>query len=279
MGSKFTSTVLVAVGIAVIWTQFLVDNPFSPVDPFLISRLAIVIAFIILSAALPFIVNMNIRRIIAEENVRKERLRLSREIHDGVAQTLHALCWQTQQVRERLGPLSEADEAHFRRLEKLAVQARQDVLEALEILRSYDKTGDFKILLQESLQNLKQYHEINYDLSIEPEEIRLGKHVELELLRICQESLANIRRHSHARHVKVRIKQLEESLELSIQDDGQGFDSMAYFRRKGAIRDHHGLLMMQERVQQINGHLQVLSMPERGTLIKVEVPSPSKNRL
>jgi signal transduction histidine kinase len=240
--------------------------------PLFLSQLSLYLVAVCLTATLPYLVNVNVRQLMEEENILAERRRLSRDIHDGVAQTLHALCWQVQILRHRQAQANK-DDSDLLKLETLAEKARRDILESLQILRSVDSTRSFQNSLKESVQKLKQESEIEVFLNMETEEnIHLESHVELEMMRICQEALNNIRKHSGARTVQVDLKNIDSKLELTIEDDGCGFDSLKYYRGELPVKDHHGLSVMHERAQSINARLRVLSMPNKGTEIKLEVP-------
>jgi signal transduction histidine kinase len=224
-----------------------------------------------LAAILPYLINVNLRQHLETEDILGERQRLSREIHDGAAQTLSALRWQVQLLRRRLTAMGiELDEV--KQLEKLAEKASQDTRESLELLRRYTGDGSFLPHLKGYLEQFGQEGNITFDLDTEDGNLHLEAPIELQLLRICQEALANIRKHSGADHVDVKVKSLDGHLQVSIADDGQGFDALAYYR-DGVKSNGHGLTIMRERAESIGGKLIVLSLPGRGTQIQIEVPA------
>ncbi|HHJ06298.1 MAG TPA: histidine kinase, partial [Anaerolineae bacterium] len=90
--------------------------------------------------------------------------------------------------------------------------------------------------------------------------------VETELYRIVQEALNNIVKHAQAQQVNVHLLQTNQNLQLTIQDDGQGFD-VAAAQQQGRI----GLRSMQERAQKLGGTLIIESAPGQGTTLKVEL--------
>jgi len=224
-----------------------------------------------LAAVLPYLINVNLRQHLESEDILRERQRLSREIHDGAAQTLSALRWQVQLLRRRLKAMGiELDEV--KQLETLAEKAGQDTRESLELLRRYTGDGSFLPHLKGYLEQLGQEGNITFDLNAEDGNLHLEVPVELQLLRICQEALANIRKHSGADHVEVKVKSFDGHLQVSIADDGRGFDALAYYR-DGVKAKGHGLAIMRERAESIGGKLVVLSLPGRGTQIQIEMPS------
>jgi signal transduction histidine kinase len=258
--------------LAVAFAGFL--NPFYQISnlPLFSSHLSLYIVVICLTATLPYLINANYLQRLEHENILAERRRLSRDIHDGVAQTLHALCWQVQILRHLSSQGKNTDTA-LEKLDSLAQKARKDILESLQILRQVGNSRDLRTVIKETARSLQQESSVDIQLNLEEGDFRLDSRVELEVMRICQEALANIRKHSGARTVHVGLRKSDSHcLELTIQDDGRGFDARDYFLGKLPVSNHHGLTVMQERAQSINGRFKIMSMPDRGTEIKLEVP-------
>lgn len=229
-----------------------------------------------LTAILPYLINANLRQRLHSQDVLQERQRLSHEIHDGNAQALAGLRWQAQLIRRRLAERGiELDEV--RQLESLAEKAHRDTRESLELLRAYSGNGSLLPHLQEYLKHLSQDSGIDFRLDIEADELHLGAPVELELVRICQEAVTNIRKHSGAHNARVKLRSGDNHLEVSIVDDGCGFDAVAYYH-DGVEAKGHGLAVMQERAESIGGRLRVLSLPGQGCEVQVEVPANRHRR-
>lgn len=252
-----------------------VFNPFFA-NQLSLSELSYFLVYMIalcLTAVLPYLINFSLRQRLQSQDILQERQRLSREIHDGIAQTVSALRWQVQLAHRRLAgmgmELSEVDE-----LVRLSEKAHQEARESLELLRNYTGNGSLLPYLKDYLENQSQDTGIDFYLDNETDELNLPALVELELLRICQEAVANITKHSEARNAQVKLRSVNSHVEVSITDNGCGFDALAYYR-DGAKTNGHGLAVMRERAESINGRLQVVSMPGRGTEVQIEVPSNS----
>jgi len=247
-------------------------NPFFTTQ-LLLPELSYFLAYIIavsLAAALPYLINANLRQRLQYEEILQERQRLSREIHDGTAQSLSALRWQAQLLSRRLKAMGiELDEV--RQLEILAERARQDTRESIELLRDYTG-GGFLPHLKSYLKQLSRDSNLTFHLDTEEDELRLEAPAELELLHICQEALTNVKKHASAHNVEVKVKEVDNHLEISVADDGRGFDALAYYQG-GMPTGGHGLAVMRERAESIGGKLRVLSMPGKGTEVQVEVPA------
>ena len=120
----------------------------------------------------------------------------------------------------------------------------------------------------ESLMELHQQAPHEREIRLIVEEgvpVSLPSKESVELLRILQEALANVRRHSGASNVEVRLRADDEALQIEVADDGRGFDP-------GSARAGIGLVGMRERVEGLGGKLEVRSHPGEGTKITVRVP-------
>ena len=93
--------------------------------------------------------------------------------------------------------------------------------------------------------------------------------IEGNLLRIGQEAINNAVRHAQARNILVNLKFDAKRLQLSVQDDGHGFD---YQESKNGDARHFGLVGMQERAERIGGTLSIDSGADKGTKVSVDVP-------
>jgi signal transduction histidine kinase len=231
-----------------------------------------------MAAVLPYLTNVNLRQRLQAQDILRERQRLAREIHDGIAQTLSALSWQAQLLHRRLTQMGiDLDEA--RQLEKLAEKAHQDTRESLELLHNYNGNGNSPPHLQQYLERLKQDANFDFHLEMPNEELGVDSSVERELLCICQEALTNIRKHSGAHNVSVKLSPVNHHLEVSIADDGCGFDALAHYR-DGCSTKGQGLAVMKERAESIGGRFTVLSLPGQGTEVQVDVPlTPQRSSL
>jgi len=159
----------------------------------------------------------------------------------------------------------------YKNLVTTAEKARFESREVLELLRNYTGDGRFLPHLRDYLAHLKQDANLNYVMEAPNNSLQLEPKSELELLRICQEALNNTRLHAAASCIKIVILKKNRHIEISIKDDGVGFDSLAYYRNDDCFRGN-GLKVMHERAQSIGAHCRVLSMPNHGTEVLLEVP-------
>lgn len=202
----------------------------------------------------------------ADRAALEERTRLSRELHDGLAQAL----WLAKLKIARLQAIpdlppdaataaSDAADA----VEVGLSEARQAVM-ALRI--AADTKGSLSALLGHYLEEHADRFGLRIRFEADPDLPVLPARTQAELLRIAQEALSNVRRHANATSVTVRVGSSGNYVRLSVVDNGVGFDT-------GAPRlTRFGLAAMEERAVLIGGRLAVRSMPGDGTEIIVLAP-------
>lgn len=206
-----------------------------------------------------------------------ERQRIAQDMHDGINQLLIGAMLQLKSGRERLtvGNLEQADDA---------LQSVQDILHNVETELKrviYDlrpPTLDALGLVSELrryIQDFKQYTNLDCTVSVKGKSIRLPPQVEVSMYRLLQEALQNVYSHAAAQKVIVNLCFNENDLELSISDDGIGFDLSAVEQINSR---HFGLITMRERAKSLNGRLTIQTQPGHGTSITLFVPlQPGKN--
>jgi signal transduction histidine kinase len=112
---------------------------------------------------------------------------------------------------------------------------------------------------------------IRVQLEEDPDLGRLPQEVEIALFRVVQEALSNILRHSGARNVAISLRKRDGYLDLSVEDDGVGFDLEEIVHGPDTSRGL-GLLGMAERVQLLGGQFDIVSAPGEGTRIHAQIP-------
>ena len=236
---------------------------FSPEDEETLARFATKAAIAIDHAHLHLRLN---QLAIAEE-----RLGIAHEMHDGLAQVLASVNAKAQAVREHLraGRIEQA----ARQLDQLAAAAREvyaGVRESITGLRGVAATADWRLTaaLEEYAVSWEDQSGIACAARLDPE-VRLTPATELQLLRIAQEALANVRKHAAAHRAEVRLERLDGRVVLTVADDGVGFDPAGLGRSE---MPRFGLATMRERAESIGGRLRVGAAAAGGTQVVVEVP-------
>ncbi len=201
--------------------------------------------------------------------VAEERLRIAHELHDGQAQVLAYVNTKAQAVQEflRHGHTKKAAE----QLEQLAAAAREvysDVREGILGLRAMvDSEHSLTDALRQHLETWQDQCGIRAELTVDGEP-HLTPDVELQILRIVQEALANVRKHSAATQAEVRIDVLPHGVRAQVIDDGIGFELDASGRPAG--RPRFGLSTMRERAEAIGAKFKLESASGSGTRVEIE---------
>jgi PAS domain S-box-containing protein len=203
----------------------------------------------------------------------EERQRLGRELHDSVGQVLGYVGFQTEAARTLYasGKSDEAD-AQLVRLSSIAQNAHADVREYILNLRVAPTVRE---PLFKTLQNYMDGYTHNYNIQTS---LLIGKGLDenifdakaqLNIFRVVQEALSNIRKHAHASRAAVSFEMESEMVRMTIQDDGRGFDPQS---SRGEDLSHFGLSFMNERVNELGGAVHFESTLHSGTRVLVEIP-------
>lgn len=214
--------------------------------------------------------------------ITEERDRIAREMHDSIAQVLGYVNTKGQAAQELLrAGQPERAEAQIAQLSKAAREAYADVRENILGLRvSHDEATSFTESLSSYLATWQDQSGISARLNLGGEEtLQLGLSPlgELQLLRIIQEALSNVRKHSEASEVNVSLQRHQEKIEAQISDNGRGFDPLA-IGHPGFPR--FGMSTMRERAESVGGSIEIESDAVRGTTVTVTIPvqSPLQSR-
>ena len=204
--------------------------------------------------------------------VLEERERLARELHDGLGQALAAAHLQASAARLLLdqGETERVDE-QLATLCETTLQAQIDVREYLMGSQSaVSADHPFFPTLEQYLRRFTRQYGLPVELVVSPElaERGLPNLTEVQLMRIIQEALSNVRKHAGARCVQVIFSLAGAQAQVDIVDDGRGFDPAA----TAASGEGYGLQSMRERAHAVNGSLQVIARPGAGTRVVVQVP-------
>lgn len=248
----------------------------APVGEYLGCCLGILIIYImvcLLAAFLPFFINANLHRQIEERATVDERKRLAQEIHDDLAQELGYVNLKTRLAKDAV--MSGNTERALAELSdfKLAIDSMYtDIRESIDLLRG--KTLDSMGLIPTLTDYIHQFGQrsgIRTELFVADGQARFSTLAELHLMRMIQEALTNVRKHTKASKVEVRFKADANWTEVSISDNGQGFEPAMYEGRKER-GEHLGIRVMRERAESLGGNVSITSSPEQGTRISIRVP-------
>ena len=207
----------------------------------------------------------------AQEN---ERLRISRDLHDHIAQDLSTLKIsletlfrdQPAAITEKVAQLADILQRSIASVRDMAYDLRPPGLDQLGLVKT----------LYLLCEDFSKSGAVEIDFAAAGvDELNLEYETEINVYRLIQEALNNIKRHSHANRVTIRLVASSPDIVIRIKDNGKGFDLNE--RRIRALKDKRmGLQSMVERVRLLEGKINIQSKPDRGTYILIEIPLKEK---
>ena len=218
-------------------------------------------------------------KLLAQQVVRSqedERAYLARELHDGTSQTLVAAKLLIESAVDQLERQGRANpdllSRALTRLNELLTEVRR-ISHRLRpaMLDTLGLPAALQVLAEEA--NGRVARQVACD--VEGEEIDLPEVVKTALFRVAQEAMANVAKHARASRVTLTLAFAKGGVALQVEDDGAGFDWSAVLQdpRRGI-----GLRNMRERLEAIDGHLEVSTAQGRGTRLTANVPKASLRR-
>lgn len=215
--------------------------------------------------------NAELKAEIEFNSIMAERSRLAREIHDGLAQTLGFLKLQAAQMENFLASKDITRlQNSLSMTYKVLSDAYLDVRQAIDDLRITPGSEGLESWLKETCTEFEENTGLKVNLAGSPPAEKLSPEIQVQLIRIIQEALSNIRKHAFASQAWIEYRQQKDQFLVEIRDDGRGFhpDELPGVSK-------YGLQGMHERSDMIGAELSIISAPQEGTIIKVLVPVPA----
>ncbi|MBN1699888.1 MAG: PAS domain S-box protein [Spirochaetales bacterium] len=205
---------------------------------------------------------------LAEE---KERRNIAANLHDNISQSLSLALIKLDMLRE-VSPVPDDD--------TLIEEIRELVEETLKTSRSltFDLSSPllYQLGLEAAVEKLTEQIGLQHGLSIEfIANSRTGRHntdIAVLLFRVIKELLINIVKHAHAENVKLFVLKKQDVLEITVRDDGVGFDGCDTGRLPDR-RGGHGLFSIKERIRHLGGHVKIETIKNRGTDVTITIPA------
>ena len=201
-----------------------------------------------------------------------ERARFARELHDGAVQSLIAVEMQVDVLKRQAtaqGPVG----AELNRIQGLLREEVLKLRELMQQMKSIDVDAQRLLpILQDAVERFQRETGISARFVTDADKFEMPQRVCREVVRIVQEGLVNVRKHSQARHVLVRLGSTAEQWKLAIEDDGKGFSFTGRYTQEQLEEMGKGPMIIKERVRLIGADLTVESTPGSGTRLEVTVP-------
>lgn len=212
------------------------------------------------------------RRLITERE--DERKALARELHDQIIQDMLSFNYRLEEIEN-----AEKSPALQKELSSIRQGIRSMVIELRQMCSDLRPPSIEHHGLSAAIDSLAhewaERNNIQLQLEIDPTLGRLPEMIELSVFRIVQEGLNNVRKHAAARHVRLSLQHTSAAnLLVRLEDDGQGLSAPADLASL-SINKHFGLVGISERVALLGGVMNIESSEGGGTILQVEIPSPS----
>ena len=211
--------------------------------------------------------NLRSEALVREAAVSQERAMLARELHDSIAQSLSFLKIQVSLLR---GALEKKDESQIRStLDEIDTGVREstnDVRELLVHFRTRTDSDDIEQALRTTLRKFEHQSGLPARLEMHGHGVALPSDVQLQVLHVVQEALSNVRKHAQASEVQLDVFRGPKWV-FRVRDNGRGFDT----RARPHDETHVGLQIMRERAERIGARIEVNSLQNEGTEVRIEL--------
>ena len=201
-----------------------------------------------------------------------ERSRVARELHDGVIQTVIGLEMEIEAMRRKIAG-DDPVAARLKHVQELLHEEAVTLRELMQQMKPLDlRNSDFVAFVATTVDRFGRDSGISSSFASGLDELALPPRVGRELGRIVQEALVNIRRHSGARNVVVRLRIHAGDLILLIDDDGRGFGFTGRLEGSELDRSSRGPLTIKERARALGAAVAVESLPDLGSRVEIRLP-------
>jgi signal transduction histidine kinase len=225
----------------------------------------------------PAIYNVYLVRRLRERAGALERGRFARELHDGAIQSLIGVEMQLDVLRRQSGTQAPVVNAELGRIQQLLREEVLKLRELMQAMKSFEVNADRLLgFISDTVERFRRETGIAAEFVSELERVDLPQKACRELARIVQESLVNVRKHSGAHHVLVRLAHRAGSLQLTVEDDGKGFSFAGSLSNAELEARGIGPGVIRERVRLLAGELAIESTPGHGARLEVRIPPARK---
>ncbi len=220
----------------------------------------------------PAVYNVFLLRRLRQRAGAVERARVARELHDGAVQSLIAMEMQVDILRRQAESQTNSFAGELGRIQGLLREEVLKLRELMQQMKSLDVDGKrLPGFLADTVERFQRETGIQARFLTEVDDAGQPPRVCRELARITQEALVNVRKHSQAKHVLVRLGAINGSCKLTVEDDGKGFDFSGRMSQNEMEAVRKGPVVIKERVRFIAGELTIESNPGQGARLEVSV--------
>lgn len=205
-------------------------------------------------------------RNVAEFTIIEERNRIAREIHDSLGHYLTAVNLQIDRATLYVDRDTQEVKSALQAAKLASSEALRDIRSSVAMLRDDDNPFDFKGEVQKLIDGIMPHYHVHYDYQGSAQSFNHS--VLLVLFRSLQEAITNIQKHADATQINIQFNFQKNKCILQITDNGNGFDL-----EKNNSQNSFGLQGMHERVELVQGEIDIQSTPQQGTSLTITVPA------
>ena len=217
--------------------------------------------------------NLFLLRHIRAHAIEGERSRISREIHDGILQTLLSVDIQLDVLRRKVPANPDQAVGGLSSLQQTVRSETDELRRMVTDMRPLRvQSADLVDLMRGFAERFRNESNLALDLLIDAAELQIPDRICRDIFQIYRESLHNVKKHAHASHVVVKLWQNESEVVLVVDDNGEGFSFAGRFTGDELDRLRLGPISIKERTRSVGGVLTVESTPGHGARLTIEVP-------
>jgi len=221
----------------------------------------------------PSLENIFLLRHLRARAIEGERSRISRDLHDGILQTLLSIEIQLDVLRRKVSQVPDQAVASLTNLQQTVKNESAELRRMVTDLRPLRvQSADVVDLMRGFAERYRHESPLALDLLIDSAELHAPDRVCRELFQIYREALNNIKKHAKASHVVVKLTQDDSRLVLVVDDNGEGFSFAGKFTGDELDRLRLGPISIKERTRTVGGVLTVESNPGHGARLTIEIP-------
>jgi signal transduction histidine kinase len=242
-----------------------IDHPFSEGDLRWLEQIARHIG--------PPLENVSLLRNLRARTIESERSRISRDLHDGMLQTLLSLKIQLNVLQRTIAENPQKAASDVAQLQCTVEQEGAEFRRMVTDMRPLRlQSADMLEMMSGFAERFRLEHDLAVDLIVEDRNVRLPDRMCRELFQIYREALHNVKKHAGASHVVVKLVQDEARASLVIDDNGQGFSFSGRYASDELDRLRLGPISIKERTRGVGGTLTVESNPGHGARLTIDIP-------
>lgn len=221
----------------------------------------------------PSVYNVYLLRRLRSRAAAVERARVSRELHDGVVQSLHAIAFRLYALRTRATSSAAEHDQELIEVQQLVQSEAANVRDLIHQLEPIEFDPRHLVeFLSGMVTRYRQDTGIGAQFVCDSPEVSLPPTTCREIAGIVREALANVRRHSGAQHAFVRLTRQHGGWMLIVEDDGRGFEFSGRFTQSQLEENRRGPLVIQQRVRALDGELTIVSKAGHGARLEIKIP-------